>query len=87
MPPVDRSTTFHNGRFLLRALARLTFGLVIGATISYYVLLVYMPTFAKTQLKIGLGDAFTAQVIALSVLTVVIPLVGHLSDLAGAQHR
>ena len=62
-----------------------TFGLVIGATISYYVLLVYMPTFAKTQLKIGLGDAFTAQVIALSVLTVVIPLVGHLSDLVGRR--
>mgnify|MGYP003349241936 CR=1 FL=1 len=62
-----------------------TFGLVIGATISYYVLLVYMPTFAKTQLKIGLGDAFTAQVIGLSVLTVVIPLVGHLSDLVGRR--
>ena len=62
-----------------------TFGLVIGATISYYVLLVYMPTFAKTQLKIGLGDAFTAQVIALSVLLAVIPLVGHLSDLVGRR--
>ena len=62
-----------------------TFGLVIGATISYYVLLVYMPTFAKTQLKISLADAFTAQVIALSVLTLVIPLVGHLSDLVGRR--
>ena len=81
-PPEASTLSLLRGQ--LRAVL-VTFGLVIGATISYYVLLVYMPTFAKTQLHISLGDAFTAQVIALSVLTLVIPLVGHLSDLVGRR--
>lgn len=81
-PPEASTLSLLRGQ--LRAVL-VTFGLVIGATISYYVLLVYMPTFAKTQLDISLGDAFTAQVIALSVLTLVIPLVGHLSDLVGRR--
>jgi MFS family permease len=62
-----------------------TFGLIICGTITYYIVLVYMPTFAKTQLKIPLGEAFTAQVIALVCLTVVIPVVGALSDRLGRR--
>ncbi len=67
-----------------RSLA-VTFGLVICGTISYYVVLVYMPTFAKTRLGIPLMDAFTAQVIGLVCLTAAIPLCGMLSDRIGRR--
>ena len=62
-----------------------TFGLVICGTITYYVVLIYMPTFARTQLGIPLEDAFKAQIVALLCLTVVIPLVGALSDRIGRK--
>ncbi|MFL6580500.1 MAG: MFS transporter [Burkholderiales bacterium] len=67
-----------------RSLA-VTFGLVICGTISYYVVLVYMPTFAKTQLGMPLTDAFVAQVIGLVCLTATIPLCGALSDRIGRR--
>ncbi|MFN0039538.1 MAG: MFS transporter, partial [Burkholderiales bacterium] len=54
-------------------------------TISYYVVLVYMPTFARTQLNIPLADAFIAQVIGLLCLTAVIPICGWLSDQIGRK--
>lgn len=62
-----------------------TFGLVICGTISYYVVLVYMPTFAKTQLGMSMSDAFTAQIFGLACLTVAIPLFGALSDRIGRK--
>jgi MFS transporter, MHS family, proline/betaine transporter len=62
-----------------------TFGLVICGTISYYVVLVYMPTFAKTELGVPLGDAFVAQIVGLLCLTVVTPLFGALSDRIGRR--
>jgi MFS family permease len=62
-----------------------TFGLVICGTISYYVVLVYMPTFAKTQLGMSLSDAFTAQIFGLVCLTIAIPLFGALSDRVGRR--
>ena len=62
-----------------------SFGLVICGTISFYVVLVYMPTFAKTQLGIPLADAFVAQVIGLICLTLVTPLSGTLSDSIGRK--
>jgi len=67
-----------------RALA-VTFGLVVCGTISYYVIMVYMPTFASTELGLSLGDAFASQVIALVVLTAVIPLAGALADRIGCR--
>lgn len=62
-----------------------TFGLVICGTISYYVVLVYIPTFAKTQLGMPLADAFLAQVVGLVFLTAVIPVFGSLSDRIGRR--
>ena len=62
-----------------------TFGLVICGTISYYVVLVYMPTFAKTQLGMSMSDAFTAQIFGLACLTAAIPLFGALSDRIGRK--
>jgi MFS transporter, MHS family, proline/betaine transporter len=61
------------------------FGLVVSATIMFYVVLIYMPTYAKTQLNIPLKDAFTAQVAGLIFLTVLIPLFGMLSDRIGRR--
>ena len=75
-----RTVLAQNGRGLA-----VTFGLVICGTISYYVVLVYMPTFAKTQLGMPLTDAFVAQVIGLICLTVTIPLCGALCDRIGRR--
>ncbi len=61
------------------------FGLVVAGTIMYYVVLIYMPTYAKTQLKIPLGDAFMAQVAGLLCLTAAIPFFGTLSDRIGRK--
>ena len=62
------------------------FGLVVSGTIMYYVVLIYMPTYAKTQLHIPLADAFVAQVAGLICLTLAIPLFGHLSDRIGQRN-
>ena len=61
------------------------FGLVVSATIMFYVVLIYMPTYAKTQLNIPLKEAFTAQVAGLIFLTALIPLFGILSDRIGRR--
>lgn len=61
------------------------FGLVVSTTIMFYVVLIYMPTYAKTQLNIPLKDAFTAQVAGLMFLTALIPLFGMLSDRIGRR--
>jgi MFS transporter, MHS family, proline/betaine transporter len=73
---------------MLRANLRavlVTFGLIVCGTITYYVVLIYMPTFARQELGIALGDAFEVQVVALVCLGVVIPLVGWLSDRIGRR--
>ncbi len=62
-----------------------SFGLVVAGTIMYYVVLIYMPTYAKTQLQIPLGDAFLAQVAGLICLTLAIPVFGSLSDRVGRR--
>ena len=61
------------------------FSLVVAGTIMYYVVLIYMPTYAKTQLKIPLADAFAAQVAGLLCLTIAIPFFGVLSDRIGRK--
>jgi MFS transporter, MHS family, proline/betaine transporter len=61
------------------------FCLVVAGTIMYYVVLIYMPTYAKTQLQIPLGDAFVAQVAGLTCLTLITPLFGMLSDRIGRR--
>jgi MFS family permease len=61
------------------------FCLVVAGTIMYYVVLIYMPTYAKTQLQIPLGDAFLAQVAGLTCLTLITPLFGMLSDRVGRR--
>ena len=54
-------------------------------TTGAYVVLLYMPTYAKTQLALPLMDGFAAQIIALVWMIVLIPLFGILSDRIGRR--
>jgi MFS transporter, MHS family, proline/betaine transporter len=56
-----------------------------GPSVQFYVLLVYMPTFASTQLHIPLGTALLAQSIGLIFLVVLVPLFGMLADHIGRK--
>ena len=71
---------FENKKSLL-----VSFGLVVSGTIMFYVVLIYMPTYAKLQLNIPLNQAFIAQVIGLVFLTLGIPIFGTLSDRLGRR--
>lgn len=59
--------------------------LTVCGTVSFYVILVYMPTFANRQLGMELKEAFTAQVIAVAALTLLMPVFGALSDRVGRK--
>jgi MHS family proline/betaine transporter-like MFS transporter len=60
-------------------------GLFSGQAISLYVILLYMPTFATTQLHLPLSEALTAQSIGLVGFTLLVPLFGALSDRIGQK--
>src|SRR5262249_37019637 len=60
-------------------------GIITSGTISFYVILLYMPTFARTQLQLPLDQAFIAQSISLVCMIVIIPLSGALSDHIGRK--
>jgi MFS family permease len=60
-------------------------GLTASGTISFYVILLYMPTFARTQLHLPLDQAFVAQSISLVCMIVLTPLSGALSDRIGRK--
>lgn len=60
-------------------------GIVTNGTIAFYVILLYMPTFARTQLHLPLDEAFLAQSISLACMIVLIPLFGALSDQIGRK--
>ena len=48
-------------------------------------ILLYMPTFATTQLGLPLGEAFTAQSIGVACLITAVPLFGAVSDRVGRK--
>ena len=60
-------------------------GIITSGTISFYVILLYMPTFARVQLHLPLDQAFLAQSISLACMIVITPLSGALSDLIGRK--
>ena len=78
-------------RALAKTLARfqrevlVSMGLSANATIGFYVIVVYMPTFARTQLNFPLDEAFLAQSISLACTVVLVPLFGALSDHIGRK--
>jgi len=61
------------------------FAATIGATISFYVILVYMPTYGKTEMGLSLAQSFVAQAPGLLLLIVLTPLIGALSDAIGRR--
>ncbi|MGB6541262.1 MAG: citrate-proton symporter [Xanthobacteraceae bacterium] len=60
-------------------------GMVVSGTISFYVILIYIPTFARTELHLPLDQAFLAQSISLACEVVLIPICGVLSDHVGRK--
>jgi MHS family proline/betaine transporter-like MFS transporter len=60
-------------------------GIAAGQTIKADVILLYMPTFATTQLGLPLAQAFTAQSIGIARLIVAVPVFGALSDRVGRK--
>ncbi|WP_342050028.1 MULTISPECIES: MFS transporter [unclassified Cupriavidus] len=62
-----------------------SFLLTTSATISFYVLVIYLPTYASKTLGLALESAFIAQCIGIVAMIVAIPLFGALSDRVGRQ--
>ena len=60
-------------------------GIVTSATIQFYVILLYMPTFARVQLQLPLDEGFIAQSIGLACMIVLTPVFGALSDRIGRR--
>ncbi|HUD86783.1 MAG TPA: MFS transporter [Xanthobacteraceae bacterium] len=65
--------------------ALVSVGIIISATISFYVILLYMPTFARTQLHLPLDQAFLAQAVSLACMIALTLLFGALSDFVGRK--
>ncbi|MBG5753862.1 MFS transporter [Pseudomonas aeruginosa] len=60
-------------------------GMTIFGTASFYVILVHMPTFASKELGLPLEQVFLIQMLAVLVMTLIIPLAGALSDRIGRR--
>ncbi|MGW2331958.1 MFS transporter [Streptomyces sp. NPDC001700] len=74
--PVTEVLRHHKGRVLLAIAA-----LAVSTAITY--LITYMPVFAVKELDLPASTGFAATMVTGAVLTVVTPLVGHLSDKTG----
>lgn len=61
------------------------FAATVGATISFYVVLVYMPTYGKTEMGLSLAQSFIAQAPGLLLLIALTPLIGAFSDRFGRR--
>jgi MFS transporter, MHS family, proline/betaine transporter len=59
--------------------------LVVCGTINYYVLLLYIPTYANVQLALPLDVAFTSQLSSFVWMNALIPVFGALSDRVGRK--
>jgi MFS transporter, MHS family, proline/betaine transporter len=75
-----REILFDHPRQLLAA-----FGLVVVGTVSSYGIVIYLPTFAVTQLGIAPKDAQLGSVLGSLALLVLCPLAGWLSDRIGRK--
>ncbi|MCP1643737.1 MFS family permease [Pseudomonas citronellolis] len=62
-----------------------TMGSTINGTVAFYVVLVNMPTFAHTQHGLPLDQVFMVQMLAVALMTVIIPVAGALSDRYGRR--
>jgi len=64
-----------------RRAALVTMGSAISGTVTFYVILVNMPTFAKTQLGLPIDQVFLVQSVSVALMTLIIPLAGWISDI------
>lgn len=62
-----------------------TMASTINGTVAFYVVLVNMPTFAHKQFGLALDQVFIVQMLAVGLMTLVIPLAGLLSDRLGRR--
>jgi MFS family permease len=60
-------------------------GSVIALTVTVYVFIGYLPTFAVKQLKLPFGQSFTALIVGNLLLTVLSPIAGAWSDRIGRK--
>lgn len=60
-------------------------GSVIALTVTVYVLIAYLPTFAVKQLKLSFGPSFTALIVGNLLLTVLSLVAGACSDRIGRK--
>lgn len=60
-------------------------GMTVFGTASFYIILVHMPTFANKELGLPLDRVFLIQMVAVLVMTLIIPLAGALSDRVGRR--
>ncbi|WP_420813319.1 MFS transporter [Pararobbsia silviterrae] len=67
-------------RALIRAI-----GVVIALPVSIYILLSYLPVYTTMELKLPVVDAFFALVVGCTLLAILAPLAGALSDYVGRK--
>ena len=60
-------------------------GSVIALTVTVYVFIAYLPTFAVKQLKLPFAESFTALIVGNLLLTVLSPIAGAWSDRIGRK--
>jgi MHS family proline/betaine transporter-like MFS transporter len=77
--PIKESFTAHNRE------SATAIGFTLAWTVSYYILLTYMPTFVSETVGLSLTQALLSNAIGLTVLMVLIPLTGALSDRIGRK--
>lgn len=61
------------------------FGLVVGGTAAFYVLFVFLPTYAIRFLRLGIEASFVAPLVAGATVAACCPIMGHLSDRLGRR--
>ena len=66
-------------------LAAKAFGFTVFWTVSYYIMLFYMPTFTQKYVGLGRTEALWSNTIGLATLVVMIPVMGLLSDRIGRK--
>jgi len=73
------------GKRLLLLMASKAFGFTMLWTVSYYLMLTYLPTFTQEFAGLTQTQALWSNTIGLLVLVIVTPLMGHLSDRIGRK--
>jgi MFS transporter, MHS family, proline/betaine transporter len=75
--PIGRTFAEHKGHIFVGL------GLVVGGTVSIYILFVFMPTYAVRTLGLEPKSSFIAPAVAGFILTAACPAMGYLSDRIG----